>query len=354
MTNFELINVTKKFQDNVVVNNINLSIKSGELIALLGPSGCGKTTTLQMMAGFLELTSGDILLNGKSLKSVPPHLRNIGIVFQSYALFPHLNVFDNIAFGLRMRKYDVETIKKKVNEVLDIVQLNSKETRFPKELSGGQQQRVALVRALVIEPELLLLDEPLSNLDANLREQMRFEIRDIQKRVGITTIFVTHDQAEAMAVADRLVIMSNGHIRQIGTAREIYEKPDDLFVAKFIGQANIFDVTISAVHPLAVTMLLPSGYVAQAQSQHLFQSGTKTKFALRPESIDISINKVEGKNSLPGIIKRINYLGAFINISVEIGQLTLTVICTSKSQSLSVGNPHVFVNWDYSCGILVN
>ena len=246
MATVSLQHVTKRYGDVVAVSDVTLAIEHGEFVALLGPSGCGKTTTLQMLAGFVEATSGDIVIDGKPMRGIPPHKRNIGVVFQSYALFPHLTVFDNVAFGLKMRDVERAQISDRVHRALGLVRLTGLDRRYPRALSGGQQQRVALARALVIEPAVLLLDEPLSNLDANLREQMRFEIREIQKRIGITTVFVTHDQNEAMAAADRLVVMSKGEIRQIGTAQDIYERPRDLFVATFIGHANLLHGKVAA------------------------------------------------------------------------------------------------------------
>jgi putative spermidine/putrescine transport system ATP-binding protein len=213
MATVSLQHVTKSYGDVVAVSDVTLTVEHGEFVALLGPSGCGKTTTLQMLAGFVEATSGDIFIDGKPMRGIPPHKRNIGVVFQSYALFPHLTVFDNVAFGLKMRNVESPELAERVHRALHLVQLTGLDRRYPRELSGGQQQRVALARALVIEPSVLLLDEPLSNLDANLREQMRFEIREIQKRIGITTVFVTHDQNEAMAAADRMVVMTKGEIR---------------------------------------------------------------------------------------------------------------------------------------------
>ncbi|NBS75530.1 MAG: ABC transporter ATP-binding protein, partial [Betaproteobacteria bacterium] len=306
MANVELIHVTKKYGETAAVSDLSLSIAQGELVALLGPSGCGKTTTLQMLAGFTELTSGDILVNGKSIKNVPPHKRNIGVVFQSYALFPHLSVFDNVAFGLRMRNMNQVDIGAKVKRALDNVQLSALEDRYPKQMSGGQQQRVALARALVIEPEVLLLDEPLSNLDANLREQMRFEIREIQKRVGITTVFVTHDQSEAMAVADRLVVMSNGGIRQVGTARDIYQSPIDLFVTQFIGHANILNGKVLSSQNNITQVQLSTGDVVQMHNQHGFDANQPVVLALRPELLTITHQPVFGNNQLQGEIDRVN------------------------------------------------
>lgn len=351
MANVELIHVTKKYGESLAVSDLSLKIMQGELVALLGPSGCGKTTTLQMLAGFTELTSGDILVNGKSIKNVPPHKRNIGVVFQSYALFPHLSVFDNVAFGLRMRNMNQADIGPKVKRALDIVQLTALEDRYPKQMSGGQQQRVALARALVIEPEVLLLDEPLSNLDANLREQMRFEIREIQKRVGITTVFVTHDQSEAMAVADRLVVMSNGGIRQVGTAREIYQSPIDLFVTKFIGHANILHGSVLSNQNGIVHIQLSPGNVIRIQNNLYFDVGQQVVLALRPEMLAITNQPSTENNQLQGIIERFNYLGDKINISINFGEFKLTAIISSNYFNLSIGSP-AFVNWPITDGIL--
>src|SRR5262245_15058789 len=238
MATVSLQRVTKRYGQVVAVSNVTLDVDDGEFVALLGPSGCGKTTTLQMLAGFVEATSGDIFIEGKPMRGIPPHKRNIGVVFQNYALFPHLTVFDNVAFGLKMRNVEHAQVVGRVRRALDLVQLEALDRRYPRELSGGQQQRVALARALVIEPAVLLLDEPLSNLDANLREQMRFEIREIQKRIGITTVFVTHDQTEAMAAADRMVVMPKGEIRHIGAARERHGEPGDRLRPPFNGQAS--------------------------------------------------------------------------------------------------------------------
>ena len=351
MANVELINVTKKYGESSAVSDLSLKINQGELVALLGPSGCGKTTTLQMLAGFTELTSGDILVNGESIKNVPSHKRNIGVVFQSYALFPHLSVFDNVAFGLRMRNMNHADIAPKVKRALDIVQLAALEDRYPKQMSGGQQQRVALARALVIEPEVMLLDEPLSNLDANLREQMRFEIREIQKRIGITTVFVTHDQSEALAVADRLVVMSNGGIRQVGTARDIYQSPIDLFVTQFIGHANILNGKVLSSQNNITQVQLSTGDVVQMHNQHGFDSNQPVVLALRPELLTITLQPVFGNNQLEGVIDRVNYLGDKINIGLNIGGLKLTAVIPSNQVNLSIGYT-AFINWPVTDGVL--
>ncbi|WGW11530.1 ABC transporter ATP-binding protein [Saxibacter everestensis] len=244
---------------NPAVDDVNLDVDKGDLVALLGPSGCGKTTTLRMVAGLLAPTAGQIVVNGRNVVSTPVHKRGMGMVFQSYALFPHMNIAENVAFGLQMRKMPKAATKKKVTETLDMVQLGHLRARRPSELSGGQQQRVALARALVIEPTLLLLDEPLSNLDAKLREAMRHEIRAIQKRSGTTTLFVTHDQDEALDMADRIAILNNGVIEQYAAPTEVYDRPATRFVAHFVGKANFLDVTgATASAPDRYRVMTPS------------------------------------------------------------------------------------------------
>lgn len=240
-----LENITKRYGNNTVVSNANISVSKNEFVTIVGPSGCGKTTILRMIAGFIEPSEGritldnDEIVNTSKKVAVPPEKRGIGMVFQSYAVWPHMNVFDNVSYPLRIRKVNKNVIKEKTMEVLKIVHLEPYVHRFPYELSGGQQQRVALARALVMEPRLLLLDEPLSNLDAKLREQMRFEIKQIQQKMGVTIINVTHDQIEAMTMSDKVVVMNSGHVIQIGSPEEIYNHPVNSFVAKFIGSANI-------------------------------------------------------------------------------------------------------------------
>src|SRR5437773_6649006 len=241
MARLQLSGLTKTYGDFRAVGDVNLDIGEGELVVLLGPSGCGKTTTLRMIAGFVTPTAGEIRLGGRDITRQPPWKRNTGLVFQSYALFPHLSVADNIAFGLRMRKLPQAEVAGKVAEVLRLVRLEGLSGRLPRELSGGQQQRVALARALVIEPDILLLDEPLSNLDAKLRQEVRVEIRELQRKLGLTTVMVTHDQEEALTMADRLVVMSEGRVRQIGSQQDLYERPVEKFVADFVGRSTFID-----------------------------------------------------------------------------------------------------------------
>ena len=239
----ELVDIVKQFGSLRVVDKVNLTIDDGEFFTLLGPSGCGKTTLLRMIAGFNDPDSGDILFGGKSVLSLPAHRRNTGMVFQNYALFPHMTVFDNVAYGMEARKLSRDTINKRVMEILDSVQLLELRGRYPRQLSGGQQQRVALARALVIRPDVLLMDEPLSNLDAKLRVTMREEIRHIQQNLGITTIYVTHDQEEAMAVSDRVAIFYNGSLQQVADPQGIYFAPANRFTAEFMGSCNILEMT---------------------------------------------------------------------------------------------------------------
>jgi len=286
------------------VDRLDLSIGRGEFVALLGPSGCGKTTTLRMVAGLIEPTSGRILLAGEDLTAKPVHRRNIGMVFQNYALFPHMSVADNVAFGLEMRGVPSSDIKGRVAEALALVRLSGYEVRRPKALSGGQQQRVALARALVIRPDLLLLDEPLSNLDAKLREEMRGEIREIQRRLGITTIFVTHDQTEALALADRIAVMEKGRLAQLGTPEEIYEKPASPFVARFVGRINALSAAAGGDGRLRIGgQPIPVGETRPA--------GARVTVMVRPQHIALG-----SPGGLGGRVTGLTYVGDIVQIAV--------------------------------------
>lgn len=240
MARLQLSRLSKRYGDFAAVDEMSLDVADGEFVVFLGPSGCGKTTTLRMIAGFIEPSGGSIEIGERDLTAIPPYRRNLGIVFQNYAIFPHLSVFENVAFGLRRRKFGPDVIETKAMEALRRVKLDHLRERLPKQLSGGQQQRVAIARALAIEPDVLLLDEPLSNLDAKLRHDVRHEIHRLQRDLGITTVMVTHDQDEALSLGDRLVVMDKGKVQQVGTPKEIYEQPANLFVADFIGRANVF------------------------------------------------------------------------------------------------------------------
>jgi spermidine/putrescine ABC transporter ATP-binding subunit len=300
-----LENVVKTFNKTEVVKKMNLEIKQGELVSFLGPSGCGKTTTLNMIAGFLDVDGGRIVVDGKPVHLLPPNKREMGMVFQNYALFPHMTVFDNVAYGLKLRKVSKSEIHTRVTETLEMVRLAGYEKRYPKELSGGQQQRVSLARALVIKPKVLLLDEPLSNLDAKLRQEMREEIVEIQKRVGITTIFVTHDQEEALAISDRIAVMYEGRIEQLDTPVAIYNYPQTDFVSRFIGEVN--QIQCQVLETISDNQCLVSfnGH-EQIITDHKAK-GSVIDFYIRPEKIQISIETSDG---LQVRVERKMFLGA--------------------------------------------
>jgi putative spermidine/putrescine transport system ATP-binding protein len=271
--------LTKRFGDQAAVDSLDLVVEQGEFVSLLGPSGCGKTTTLQMIAGFVEPTSGSIMLDGRDLLAIKPSQRGLGIVFQSYALFPHMTAAENVAFGLEMQGVPRTERTQRVNETLALVGLAALADRYPRRMSGGQQQRVALARALVIRPRILLLDEPLSNLDAKLREEMQIELRQIQRTVGTTTILVTHDQAEAMALSDRIVVMNKGRVEQIGRPHEAYEKPASAFVAGFLGKTNVLPAAVEHRNDTAVASIGDGSWPLPAAA-----SG-RVSISVRPEKI---------------------------------------------------------------------
>lgn len=305
MAGVQLIDVRKTYGDFVALESTSLEVRDGELLVLLGPSGCGKTTTLRMIAGFTEATSGTIRIGEDDVTHVPVYRRNVGVVFQNYALFPHLSVFENVAFGLRRRKRPADEIRRKVEEVLQLVRMDHLAQRYPRQLSGGQQQRVSIARALAIEPDVLLLDEPLSNLDAKLRLEVRREIRRLQRTLGITTILVTHDQDEAMSVGDRLVVMNQGAIQQIGTPREIYCRPVNDFVAGFIGSANFLEGHVSSDDDKVLRM--PSGLALAVDFGH----GTH-RVIVRPEAIWLSAEGTPGMHAAR--IEEITYLGPTLDV----------------------------------------
>jgi spermidine/putrescine transport system ATP-binding protein len=316
----ELVNVTKRFGEFVAVDDLTLDIYEGEFFSLLGPSGCGKTTTLRMIAGFEEPTEGEISVAGQQVQGVPPYRRPVNTVFQSYAIFPHLNVFDNVAFGLRRAKVPKEEVASRVAEACAMVQLEGFEKRRPSMLSGGQQQRVALARALVNRPKVLLLDEPLGALDLKLRKEMQLELKSLQEEVGITFVYVTHDQEEALTMSDRIAVMNEGKVQQLADPTTLYETPANRFVAGFIGQTNVFSGTVEAASGDRVTLHTPQGARIEATSRHLrngakASTGGEAHAAVRPEKIRFG---EAGDNVLPAEVKQIVYLGASTQYIVEL------------------------------------
>ncbi len=285
MSNLIIKNLTKRFDDVVAVDDFSLEVPEGEFLTLLGPSGCGKTTTLRAIAGFHHPDTGEIWFGNRLMNNVPPNKRNTAMCFQSYALFPHMNVWDNISFGLKMRKMPANQQKTRIREALSMVGLEGLEKRRPGQLSGGQQQRVALARAIVTQPDILLFDEPLSNLDAKLRVQVRVEIREMQKRLGITSIYVTHDQDEALAISDRIVIMNRGHIEQVGDPHSIYLHPRTSFVAGFIGLANIFDGRIISRDGDRLSVDTPLGSLSLIDRRRDLELGSTVGVSWRPEDM---------------------------------------------------------------------
>jgi iron(III) transport system ATP-binding protein len=304
--------------DTVAVNHINLEIQTGEMMTLLGPSGCGKTTTLRMIAGFETPTGGEIFIGDRSVTNIPPNKRDISMVFQSYALFPHLTIFENVCYGLRVQKLSKEQLQERTRKVIELMELSGMENRFPNQLSGGQQQRVALARAVIIEPKVLLFDEPLSNLDAKLREHMRDELRSLQKRLGITSLYVTHDQSEAMAISDKVVIMKDGNIMQLGSPQEIYEFPANRFVANFIGKANFIPCVYrgrdngSAVVSLADTLYK----VPNPGTMAGIEENEECVLSVRPESVRLTKAR---EGAITGTVTRAVYYGSKVEYEIVIG-----------------------------------
>ena len=349
MARLELQGVSKTYGDFAAVAGIDLDIAQGELVVLLGPSGCGKTTTLRMIAGFVVPSGGTIRLAGKDITQRPPWKRNTGLVFQSYALFPHMTARDNVAFGLRMRGLPDASIAAKVAEALRLVRLEGLSERLPRELSGGQQQRVALARALVIEPLVLLLDEPLSNLDAKLRAEVRVEIRDLQRKLGLTTVMVTHDQEEALTMADRLVVMSQGKVQQIGTQRELYEHPANAFVAGFVGRTNFLRGRVEAPGLFRTE----SGLGIRCANGAARNGRT---LAVRPERLSIVTGaETMAGNSFPGTVEFATYLGGILEYHVRLTPADRLLVQTPNKQgdhAHAVGD-RVHLQWPVEAGLVL-
>jgi putative spermidine/putrescine transport system ATP-binding protein len=340
MAYLELRNVSKTFSNIVAVHEFSLEIKKGSLVSFLGPSGCGKTTTLRMIAGFEQPDNGTIELDDNDITLVPPNQRDIGMVFQSYALFPNMTVRENVAFGLQMKKKTKVEIEKRTNEVLDMVRLQDTAKRYPHQLSGGQQQRIALARALAVQPRVLLLDEPLSALDAEVRVVLRGEIRRIQSELAITTVYVTHDQEEALSISDKVVVMNKGIIQQIGTPEEIYRAPQNRFVATFIGTANQFYGKISGKENVAC-----ENFTLITGTLNKFKQEQKVVVLVRPENILIRPEKSEraGWNILHGIVETITFHGAVTRIGLNVNDQRVVADTTVSSNMAVVLNQKVWL-----------
>jgi len=322
MTDVQFKNITKHYGSEVALSNFSLDINSGELVSILGPSGCGKTTALRILAGFIEPTEGNLLVGGQEILNLPAAKRGYGMVFQSYSLFPNMTTFENIEFPLKLRKVDAAVRTKRVNDLLELINMTEHANKFPHQLSGGQQQRIALARALALEPPILLLDEPLSALDATVRDQLRDEIRSLQKRLGITTVFVTHDQQEAMAISDRVAVMRNGQVEQVGSPKELYQNPRNSFVAKFVGTSNQIESTRigEAWKVLGSTVSGPES----------FNSGIAF---IRPEDITVTPSAAG-----LAVIDEISFLGSFVRVFVSIDKTRVVAdLQISDADKLTVG-----------------
>ncbi|GGD95751.1 polyamine-transporting ATPase [Aureimonas endophytica] len=319
MTDIRLIKLTKSYGASRAVDNVDLLIENGEFFSLLGPSGCGKSTTLRMIAGFVQPSEGRIWLGDEDVTDLPPEKRGIGIVFQNYAIFPHMNVAENVAFGLKMRKVPKAEIARKVEAVLAQVGLKGYDERYSRQLSGGEQQRVALARVLVTEPRILLLDEPLSALDKNMREEMKFWIKDLQRKLGITTVYVTHDQDEALTMSDRIGVMQKSRLVQVGSPEEIYERPRTLFVTSFIGHSNILDIEVRGPTPGGARVAF-AGTDFETRSAPGLGAGTKAKLVVRPENVVVDPDALPaGAIPFPATVLSETYQGPIVRYRLSVG-----------------------------------
>lgn len=339
-----LRHVSKKYRSVTAVDDVSFSVRKGEFVSILGPSGCGKTTLLRIIAGFTDPDAAAVEIDGVSMNGVPPHRRNTAMVFQNYALFPHISVFDNIAFGLRMRRLSYAEIDARVRDGMRLVRLKGLEDRMPGQLSGGQQQRVALARALVVQPTVLLLDEPLSNLDAKLREEMRIELKQLQRQIGLTMVYVTHDQEEALAMSDRVIVMNLGVIEQIGSPAEIYERPRTEFVADFIGTSNFFKGVVEIKEGVPIVSLDGGGLLRLEPTDQL-KSGERVLIAVRPEKMTVVAADAEGSadvgNAFRATIENIAYLGPVMRLLLRVfeggREVLVDASSTRETQQYRVG-----------------
>jgi len=344
----------KRYADFDAVKGMSLDVRQGEFVTLLGPSGSGKTTTLMMIAGFVDPTSGRIHVDGRDVTDDPPHRRNIGMVFQNYALFPHLTVFRNVAFALEVRNLAASEVRTRTMEALDIVKLADLRDRFPAQLSGGQQQRVALARAIVFGPPLLLMDEPLGALDKKLREHMQIELLKIQDRLGVTVIYVTHDQEEALVMSDRVVVMANGRIQQVGRPDELYRRPANRFVADFIGETNIIAGRVAATGSMP-TLTMAFGAQVRAASDRAWKAGERGFLVLRPECVRIGVRAETCANRLDGVVERVIYVGDVSRVLLTLANgetLIAKVQNSGDAGAIEVGE-RVRIGWDSEATWLV-
>ena len=334
----KLVDLVKRFDEVVAVDGLNVDMPAGEFFSMLGPSGCGKTTTLRMIAGFEQPTEGMILLDGQDMAQTPPHKRDVNTVFQSYALFPHLNVEENVGFGLRYEKHDKsdKDEKTRVAEALDLVQLTGYGKRKPSQLSGGQQQRVALARAVIKNPKVLLLDEPLGALDAKLRKALQIELKALQERVGITFVYVTHDQEEALTMSDRIAVMSNGQIEQLGSPWEIYENPETAYVADFLGVSNLMDATADGPDGQGGCKVKLGEFDLVAKQGRLDSTGG-VKIVARPERVRLIAREETAINAVPGMVERWVYLGAHTQLIVRLADGHSIQVLMQNSEGSDVG-----------------
>ncbi|MDY4594529.1 MAG: spermidine/putrescine ABC transporter ATP-binding protein PotA [[Pasteurella] aerogenes] len=340
----ELRSLTKSYGDKTIISDFDLTINNGEFLTILGPSGCGKTTVLRLIAGFEELNDGQIILDGQDITDFPAERRPVNTVFQSYALFPHMTIFENVAFGLRMQKVPNDQIKPRVMEALRMVRLDEMADRKPTQLSGGQQQRIAIARAVVNKPKVLLLDESLSALDYKLRKEMQNELKALQRQLGITFIFVTHDQEEALTMSDRIIVMNKGHIEQDGSPREIYEDPKNLFVARFIGEINVFDATVIERQSEKTVKANVEGRICEIYTDIPVEAGQKLKVLLRPEDIVIEeLDENESSKAIIGHVTDRTYKGMTLESNIVLDHNQMKVLV---SEFFNEDDPHI----DHSVG----
>lgn len=345
----EVKEAVKRYGGFTALQKITLSIKDNEFFTLLGPSGCGKTTLLRMIAGFEDVTEGSILLYGKNIENLPPNRRPVNTVFQNYALFPHMTILENVMFGLEMLGRSKAEAKKRAGEMLELVQLGAFSSRKPAQLSGGQQQRVALARALAPQPKVLLLDEPLSALDLKLRQAMRFELKEIQRETGITFIFVTHDQEEALTMSDRIAVMSTGRLQQLGAPRDIYERPHNRFVADFIGETNLLEITVDKIVGGRASVHLGGGHRIVCDAVEGIGVGAEVHISLRPERLSLSQEPVD-EESLAGVVRENVYVGTDVQTVMQLNEGPRMTVRTQNSDKghatiFAPGAP-VFVNME--------